>query len=94
MSALSAWMAGRRPAPPEDLAGRLRMPEADTEPHVALAAEARARLDQARAHTGRVRESAFRLLEADALMTYACESALDTEDPDAALRGILASTRA
>ena len=47
------------------------------------------RLDQARARPGRVRESAFRLLEADALLTYACEAALETEGPDAALRRIL-----
>jgi len=46
-------------------------------------------LDAARARPGRVRESAFRLLEADALLTYACEAALESGDPEAALRRIL-----
>jgi hypothetical protein len=68
--------------------------DADVEAHVALAREARVRLDLARAHPGRVRESAFRLLEADALLTYACEAALEAEDPEAALRRVLASTKA
>ena len=36
-----------------------------------------------------MRESAFRLLEADALLTYACEAAVEAKDPDAALRRIL-----
>ena len=35
-------------------------------------------------------KSAFRLLEADALLTYACEAALESEEPVAALRSILA----
>jgi hypothetical protein len=69
------------------------MDEANAPLHVALADEGRVRLAAARARTGRVRESAFRLLEADALITYACEAALDTEDPEAALRHVLASTR-
>jgi hypothetical protein len=34
---------------------------------------------------GRVREAAFDLLTADALLTYACEAALEGEDPAAAL---------
>ncbi|MGD8730192.1 MAG: hypothetical protein PVF90_10835, partial [Gemmatimonadota bacterium] len=54
--------------------------------HAALA-----RLDEARARPGRVRESAFRLLEADALLTYACEASLETRDPAGALRSILAA---
>jgi hypothetical protein len=54
-----------------------------------LAEEARKRLAEARAELGRVRESAFRLLEADALLTYACEAALERDDPRDALRRIL-----
>jgi hypothetical protein len=46
-------------------------------------------LDEALARPGRVRESAFALLAADALLTYACEAALDSDDPDRALRGLL-----
>jgi hypothetical protein len=37
------------------------------------------------AHPGRVRENAFHLLAADALLTYACEAALESDDPEAAL---------
>ena len=54
-----------------------------------LTARGRSRLDEARAEPGRVRESAFRLLEADALLTYACEAALESDDPATALRRIL-----
>ncbi len=55
-----------------------------------LLASARAHLDQARARPGRVRESAFDLLTADALVTYAAEAALESDDPESALRGLLA----
>lgn len=92
MSDLSAWLTSRRPEPPADLAEALR-PRASAGTHSeGLAAEGAARLTVARARLGRVRESAFRLLEADALFTYACEAALDLEDPEAALSRILAST--
>jgi hypothetical protein len=84
-------MAGRRPTPPVDLAEALIF---DGEPSAdALSAEGRVRLAAAGAQLGRVRESAFRLLEADALITYACEAALEREDPEAALRRILSATR-
>ncbi len=53
---------------------------------------ARTALDAARAQPGRVRESAFHLLAADALVTYACEAALEEGDPPAALRTILLRT--
>ncbi|MBM4182630.1 MAG: hypothetical protein FJ207_00225 [Gemmatimonadetes bacterium] len=93
MTSLAAWMEARRPPPPADLAERVHIAGVDVAPHVALADEGRARLAAARARPGRVRESAFRLLEADALFTYACEAALETDDPEAALRGILAATQ-
>lgn len=89
MSGLAAWLAGRSPEPPADLTASLRVGGASGVPADALTEVALARLDEARARPGRVRESAFRLLEADALLTYACEAALETEDPDAALRRIL-----
>jgi hypothetical protein len=53
---------------------------------------ARTALDETRANPGRVRQSAFHLLAADALVTYACEAALDEADPSAALRTILLET--
>jgi hypothetical protein len=97
MSNLSAWLAGRHPTPPADLVEALAFGgEVDSSVDAlvaALSAEGGARLAAARARLGRVRESAFRLLEADALITYACEAALEREDPEAALRQVLSATR-
>jgi hypothetical protein len=54
-----------------------------------LAAEACAHMRNASARLGPVRESALHLLAADALMTYACEAALEADDPAAALSATL-----
>lgn len=90
MSDARRWLGERRPRPPEDLAGRLADVEAlDGSLVSGLTNAARSRLDEARAQPGRVRQSAFRLLEADALFTYACEAALETQDPAGVLRSIL-----
>lgn len=96
---MKRWLAERRPSPPLELAealGAAAGPEAsDADSFDGEAAAARllsegvARLERAMADTGRVRESAFHLLAADALITYACEAALASEDPDAALIRIL-----
>jgi hypothetical protein len=94
MSGHAEWMMSRRPTPPADLAAALRAGDAGGELDVALSDLARSRLAEARSRPGRVRASAFRLLEADALITYACEAALDAEDPEGALRRVLASTSA
>lgn len=51
---------------------------------------ARSALASAVSQPGRVRETAFELLVADALVTYACEAALETEAPEEALATILA----
>lgn len=92
MTDVRDWLAARRPEPPEGLAAGLEsVAGADGLLVDALTTAARARLDEARGRPGRVRESAFRLLEADALLTYACEAALESEDPETALRSILAS---
>jgi hypothetical protein len=53
---------------------------------------ARTALEESLARPGRIRESAFQLLAADALVTYACEAALEERDPRAALRAILLVT--
>jgi hypothetical protein len=84
---------GRAPYPPPGLAQRLRDDgdHGEGAPHRTLASAARTSLDRARARPGRVRESAFTLLEADALLTYACEAALDAENPEAAILDILAA---
>lgn len=51
-------------------------------------------VDRARAAPGRVRESAYHLLRADALLTYACEAALEDADPAATLGRILGAVGA
>jgi hypothetical protein len=100
VSVTRAWLDGRRPPPPPDLDAELsrdfdRVPRdvgarSGETPggdvfHEVLLRAARARLDESRARPGRVRESAFELLAADALITYACEAALESDDPEAAL---------
>jgi len=85
-------MASRRPAVAPDLAAAIALTDAPGALETVLAAEGLSRLRSARSRLGRVRESAFRLLEADALITYACEAALDAEDPQDALRRILVDT--
>lgn len=47
-------------------------------------------LASAASRPGRVREAAFDLLVADALVTYACEAALESEAPERALASVLA----
>jgi hypothetical protein len=93
MTRAADWMASRSPDPPPDLAEALAFDHTGEALDDVLASEAGARLAAARARLGRVRESAFRLLEADALLTYACEAALERDDPEPALRRILHSTR-
>lgn len=46
-------------------------------------------LASAASRPGRVREAAFDLLVADALVTYACEAALESEAPERALASVL-----
>lgn len=84
------FLATREPAPPEALARWLDGTALDAaEPLDALARAGLQALDAARAEPGRVRSSAFHLLAADALLTYACEAALEAEDPASALDDLL-----
>ena len=90
MSDLRAWLAARQPAAPAHLLGRLELVERNGVPrHEALAEAARVALDRARSAPGRVRESAFHLLAADALLTYACEAALEDQAPDEVLEALV-----
>lgn len=79
------WLDRQRPAPPPELAEAIvraldgRDP---TDPSV-LPEAARELLRSARARPGRVRDSAFALLTADALITYACSAVLEDGDPEA-----------
>jgi hypothetical protein len=84
------WLARRAPEPPPPLRRWLEaVPCAGAGLGEALLGGALVELGQARAAPGRVRESAFHLLAADALVTYACEAALDDVDPVGALGQIL-----
>ena len=85
-----AYLDTRRPEPPEALARWLRaFPLQGVPPLEGIANAAMSSLDQARQAPGRVRGSAFHLLAADALLTYACESAMEEGDPDESLEGLL-----
>lgn len=85
------WVASRTPAVPApllealdaavDLSGPLR-------PELFMDA-GRAQLRAAADRTGRVRSSAFSLLLADALITWACEVAVESDAPDDVLRECL-----
>lgn len=84
MNDLSEWMGARRPTPPMSLEPWLG------EGGAAMTREALTRraieaLAAAEGRPGRDRAAAFDLLAADALLTYACEAALDSDAPDAEL---------
>lgn len=89
-----AWLAGRRPPAPEDLRERVRkcVAESPVGDQPLLSAATRS-LRAACNAPGRVRASAFHLLTADALITYACEEALDAGDAEAELAKLLAIAR-
>ena len=82
-------LEGRRPCPPADLDGSLRARAGHVAPGPeaadALLGAAKDALASALAQPGRVRAAAFDLLAADALVTYACEAALESDEPDAVL---------
>jgi hypothetical protein len=104
MSDLGPWLDDRSPPPPRALRSAIdralehtmsreaesekRAPQGDV---LSLLAEsADDCLAAAAATPGRVRRAAFELLAADALLTYACEAALETADPKAALASLCA----
>jgi len=92
VSDIRTWIETRRPPVPMDLGRWLHADAESGSMTECITLLARTALDEARAQPGRVRESAFQLLAADALVTYACEAALEEADPPAALRAILLST--
>lgn len=89
MTDVSRWLGTREPRPPGDLAEACaavdRAAPAPENMAFVLREAAAERLSSALARPGRVRESAFDLLVADALVTYACEAALEDADVEAAL---------
>lgn len=95
MTDVRSWLVRRAPEPPEPLARWLEEVElSGGDVGEALTEGALVELGRARAAPGRVRTSAFHLLAADALVTYACEAALELEDPTVALGAILSRVAA
>ena len=85
------WLDEMHPAPPEGLRVRLKadMMQSGQEARPdRLRDAARVSLETASARSGD-RAAAFDLLLADAWITYACEAAMEREDPDAALDRIV-----
>lgn len=91
----SDWAQRDGAEPPVDLLEAMyRRIDAGGKPGAGeLYTAARERLDAARAAPGRVRDSAFDLLVADALLTHASAAALDTVDPEAVWTALLAIGR-
>lgn len=91
-STLEEWISGRRPPVPGGFAAWMRpeRPEAPCGPG-ALAGEARDALARTLAMDPDERDAAFHLLAADGFATWACEAALEGDDPEGALDGILAA---
>jgi len=84
-----AFLMLRRPPAPEALERWLADGPLEGEPVEGLTRRGIAELDRARSAPGRVRASAYHLLAADALLTYACEAALEAADPAAAMEAII-----
>lgn len=80
MTDLADWLAARRPPAPPPLSSWLLREGRGREASAADLMEAGVQALE-RARPGRTRASAFELLGADALITHACEAALDEEDP-------------
>ena len=94
MTDLTAWIATRTPGAPAPLqAWVTRALEGSGSAEQLLTSGIEA-LDRARAQPGRVRSSAFELLGADALLTYASEASLDDADPRHALKRLIRATAA
>ncbi len=84
------WLGERTPPMPHELEGWIFPALSSGDTLVGSLVESGAQeLTKALAASGRVRESAFHLLAADALITYACEAAADEGDPEVALESII-----
>ncbi|MDE0475034.1 MAG: hypothetical protein OXI50_10770 [Gammaproteobacteria bacterium] len=89
MTALRDWLDARRPVPPDGLKEWLAV-EGEVPVSVAgLADLGIAALDRAEVARQLDRHAAFQLLAADALLTYACEAAVDEPEVTSGLHLIL-----
>jgi hypothetical protein len=86
-----SWLAARRVLPPEVMASWLEVEAEEGSPvWECLTRAGVVSLGRARSAPGRIRESAYHLLRADALLTYACEAAVETSsDPGESMTWIL-----
>lgn len=89
MSAADRWLTARLDPVPEALAVRLDGDEEGEELVETLLLRGLGALSDALGPPGPDREAAYRLLVADAYLTYACEAAVEADDPEAALEEIL-----
>ncbi len=87
---LKSWIAERQPPVPGNF-GQWMEPEMGDAPAGAdaLAGEALRALARALDPLDRPRGGAFDLLAADGFLTWACEAAIQSEDPDAALARLI-----
>ena len=90
MSDLRDWMAGRSPLSSDVLP--VVIPDGPGDPVGRLADAGIRALERALTGQGE-RRGAYELLTADALLTYACEAAAVTADPEAELLGLLERVR-
>ena len=88
MNRLQEWVSRRLGEAPIEFGSSIDTSQFSEGSGTTLIRGALSALEQACLHPGRVRASAFQILTADALITYACELALDEKDPDLVL-GIL-----
>lgn len=84
-SEASRELPGRLSEVPEAFRPHLDVPDRGATPEERLTDAGIRALGRALASGSRLRASAFDLLAADGLITYACEAALESADPDAAL---------
>jgi hypothetical protein len=95
MDSPNEWLSARTPPAPDELKEWLTIDErsAPGEGGASLTGPllkaGLVHLEEAAARPGRDREAAYRLLAADALITYACEAASEAPDVEAALEEIL-----
>jgi hypothetical protein len=90
VSSVRLWLEARRSEMPAALRPWVQAGPDEGDVVDALTHAALASLDAALALPPRSRRAAFRLLAADALLTYACEAAADEPDARGRLEGILA----
>lgn len=84
-----SFLVLRRSGTPEALHAHLMAGAPEADAVRGLSEQALAELARSRTAAGRVRASAWHLLAADALLTYACEAALDGADPPRAFADLL-----